>query len=74
MVTTPVESEVAETVKVSTTGLAAVIDSTKSVVTPLASFGVITIVADSPFATEAEVADKVNEAGAPATVQTTVVD
>ena len=64
----------AVTVNVSTTGLAAVTDSTSNVVTPFASLGVITSVAVSPTASDPAVELKVNEAGAPATVQTTVVE
>ena len=60
--------------KVSTFGLAAVTDSTRSVVTPAESFGVIVIVALSPAARDPEVELRVNDAGAPATVQTTVVE
>jgi hypothetical protein len=61
-------------VKVSTAGFAAVTDSTKRVVTPLESFGVITKVAVSPAAMEPELALKENDAGAPATVHVTVVE
>jgi hypothetical protein len=61
-------------VKVSTFGLAAVTDSTRSVVTPAESFGVIVIVALSPAPRDPEVELRVNDAGTPATVQTTVVE
>jgi hypothetical protein len=67
MVTTPVESDEAETVNDSVT-------AANKVVTPAESFGVIVIVADSPFATEAVVDESENEAGAPATVHTTVAE
>jgi len=49
-------------------------DSTRRVVTPFASLGVIVIVALSPLATDALVDPSVKEAGAQATVQVTVVE
>jgi len=61
-----VESEEAETVKDS-------VDE-NSVVTPAESFGVMVIVADSPFPTVAEVDPSENVAGTPATVHVTVAD
>jgi hypothetical protein len=64
--TTPVESDDAETVKLS------VLE--RSVVFPAESLGVIVIVADSPLAKEAEVEESEKDAGAPAIVQTTVAD
>jgi hypothetical protein len=64
----------AVTVKVSTTGLAAVIDSTRSVETPAESNGVMVNVAVSPAAIDAVVALSENDEGAPATVQVTFLD
>jgi uncharacterized membrane protein YdfJ with MMPL/SSD domain len=74
MVTPAVVALFAVTVKVSFTGLAAVTDSISNVVLPAESFGVIVNVAVSLAAMEPVVALNVNEAGAPAMLQTTVVD
>jgi hypothetical protein len=64
----------AVTVKVSRTGFAAVTESMRRVATPLASTGVMVMVPVSLAAIDAVVELKVNDFGAPATVQVTVVD
>jgi hypothetical protein len=74
MVTVLLVALFAVTVKVSTTGLAAVTDSTNNVVTPAESFGVIVMVAESFAAIEPVDELNVNDTGAPATVHTTVVE
>jgi hypothetical protein len=65
---------VAVTVKVSTFGFVAVIDSTRSVETPAESNGVMVNVAVSPAAIDAVEALSENDAGYPATVQVTFLD